>query len=113
MTGCFDSDLTGDMRGLEEMFLEEGFEDEEVPEGRKERRAWKVRREGERRRARREVEEVVEGWRRMFNGGKGGKYFRVGRVVGVELKGGNPALCEKAKGQRPKKKKGVAEGGSI
>lgn len=111
MTGCFDSDLTGDMRGLEDMFLEEGFEDEEVPEGREERREWKVRREGKRRRARREVEEVVEGWRRVFDGGKGGKYFRVGRVVGAEVKGEKPDLCEKAKGQRPKKKKGV-EGGS-
>lgn len=107
MTGCFDSDLTGDMRGLEDMFLEEGFEEEEVPEGREERREWKVRREGERRRARREVEEVVEGWRKVFDGGKGGKYFRVGRVVVVgagEVQGEKPKLCEKARGQRPKKK---------
>lgn len=108
MTGCFDSDLTGDMRGLEDMFLSEGFEDEVVPEGREERREWKVRREGERRKARREFEEVVEGWRKMFDGGKGGKYFRVGRVVSAEFKGEKPVLCEKAKGQRPKKKKGVA-----
>lgn len=110
MTGCFDSDLTGDMRGLEDMFLEQGFEDEEVPDGRDERREWKVRREGERRRARREVEEVVEGWRRVFDGGKGGKYFRVGSVVGAEQKGEKPNLCEKAKGQRPKKKKKKKKG---
>lgn len=110
MTGCFDSDLTADLRGLEDMFLQEGFEEEVVPEGKEERREWKVWREGERRRARGEVEGIVEGWRKVFDGGKGGKYFRVGRVVGAEVKGEKPELCEKARGQRPKKKGSVGGG---
>ena len=73
--------------------------------GRKERRAWKVRREREVRRARRRVREVVSGWERMFEGGEKG-YFRVGRVergVGSEWEGWGEVreLCEKAKEGRP------------
>lgn len=72
---------------------------EEDKEARRER---KLRRERETREARRKVFEVVEGWRKLFNGGKGGKYFWVGKVVGQEW-GEKRKLCQKAMDERPKR----------
>lgn len=71
-------------------------------EARRARRERKLRRERETRVARRKVFDAVEGWRKMFDGGKGGKYFWVGRVVGAEV-GERRALCEKARKARPKR----------
>ena len=71
----------------------------------------KVRRERDLRVARRKVEEAVEGWRRLFDGGKGGRYFWVGRVVGREEGVGEVrALCRAAREGRPKRGRGE-EGG--
>lgn len=121
VTGCFAEDLVGDLRGVEEMFMavEEEEEVEKGKEGsgdgeggkkgeeknREERKERKMRRERERREAKRQVEEAVDGWRRMFDGGKGGKYFWVGRVVGQEW-GERRPLCEKAEKARPRRGKG-------
>ena len=71
----------------------------------------KIRRERERRVARGKVKETVGGWERMFDGGKGGKYFWVGRVrreVGWEGKLERRELCEKARKGRPKRGKSDA-----
>lgn len=112
MTGCFEEDLTGDLRGVERMFIpvdEEGGEGDEAGEDTKEkRRARKLRREREVREAKRKVWEAVEGWRKMFDGGKGGKYFRVGKVVGREEGWGEniPPLCNKAEKGRPRRSLG-------
>ena len=124
MTGCFDTDLNGDLRGVEEMlmsadfFEEEGEEEEEAGKGKgkeegkgftkEERREWKLRREREGRLARKKVEETVRGWERMFDGGKEGKYFRVGKVdrgegSGWEGWGDIKVLCEKARKGRPRR----------
>lgn len=107
VTGCFDTDLTGDLRGVERMFMPVDEDEEEKEESRERRRARKVRREREAREARRRVGEAVEGWRKMFDGGKGGKYFRVGKVVREEGWGEQvPPLCEKAEKARPKRGEG-------
>lgn len=104
VTGCFEEDLTGDLRGVEQMFvpLDEERGGGEVKESRRDR---KIRREKEVREAKRKVWEAVDGWRKMFEGGKGGKYFRVGTLVGREEGWGEeiPRLCEKAEKARPKR----------
>lgn len=70
----------------------------------------KVRRERDLRLAKKKVEEVVRGWEGLFDGGKGGKYFRVGRVVGGEEGWGERmGLCEKAREGRVRV---AREGGS-
>lgn len=114
VTGCFEEDLTGDLRGVERMFMP--VDDDEEGEGgggegykedggRERRRARKLRREKEVREAKRKVWEAVDGWRKMFDGGKGGKYFRVGKVVGREEGWGEeiPRLCNKAEKARPQR----------
>ena len=103
VTGCFEEDLVGDLRGVEEMYIPV---DEEEKSGREEskeeRRERKLRKERETREARRKVFEVVDGWRKLFDGGKGGKYFKVGRVIGQEW-GERRKLCQKAMDERPKR----------
>lgn len=107
VTGCFDTDLNGDLRGLEEMFMpvEEEAGGEPTKEERRER---KLQREREKRLARKQVEETVRGWEKMFDGGKDGKYFRVGKVdrgpgSGWEGWGDVKELCAKAKEGRPRR----------
>lgn len=120
VTGCFDTDLNGDLRGVEEMFVpvgDGGAGDEVVGQGEGEgesgksqgpdrKRERKLRREREWRQARKQVRDVVEGWRSMFDGGKGGKYFKRGEVnrsggSGWQGWGEVKHLCEKAKQGRP------------
>lgn len=110
MTGCFQEDLTGDLRGVEEMFVpveevEDGTTKSETRDEKKER---KLRREREVRVARKKVVETVDGWRKMFDGGKVGKYFWVGRVErgvgsGWEGWGERRELCESARKGRPRR----------
>ncbi|KAL9069178.1 MAG: hypothetical protein Q9161_005701 [Pseudevernia consocians] len=107
VTGCFDTDLNGDLRGVEEMFMT--VEEEAGGElTREERRERKLRRERAKRTARKKVEEAVRGWERMFDGGKDGKYFRVGKVdrglgSGWEGWGEVKELCQKAREERPRR----------
>lgn len=113
MTGCFEEDLTPDLRGVEEMFVPVDEDEsaggeggkEERKETREEKRERKLRQERERRVARKKVRDAVRGWESMFDGGKDGKYFWVGRVKreeGWEEKlGPVRKLCEKAKEGRP------------
>lgn len=105
VTGCFDTDLNGDLRGVEEMFMSEDLSsDGEFT--REEKRERKLRKERERRLAKKQVEETVKGWERMFDGGKDGKYFKIGKVwrgegSGWEGWGEVKELCEKARAGRP------------
>lgn len=109
MTGCFEEDLTPDLRGVDEMFIP--VDDEEGADGLKEtkeeKRERKLRQERERRVAKKKVADTVRGWEKMFDGGKDGKYFWVGRVKreeGWEEKLGPPReLCRKAREGRPKR----------
>ncbi|KAL2039006.1 hypothetical protein N7G274_008346 [Stereocaulon virgatum] len=84
VTGCFEEDLNGDLRGVEEMFVSEELlvGEREGGYSREEKRERKLRREREWRVARRRVEDTVRGWEALFDGGKGGRYFWVGRVEG-------------------------------
>lgn len=110
VTGCFQEDLTGDLRGVEEMFIpvEDAEGGTKKTESKEEKREGKLRREREVRVARKKVVETVEGWRKMFDGGKGGKYFWVGRVErgvgsGWEGWGKRRELCESARKGRPRR----------
>jgi len=116
VTGCFEEDLTGDLRGVEEMFVPVHEDDEGEggagrvkEETREEKRERKVRREREWRVATGQVRDAVRGWESMFDGGKGGKYFWVGRVKREEeweeREGPVRELCQKAREQRPKRTK--------
>ncbi|KAL8786540.1 MAG: hypothetical protein Q9195_008171 [Heterodermia aff. obscurata] len=106
VTGCFQEDLTPDLRGVEEMFMSVD-EDGGERETKEEKREGKLRLERERRVARKKVRDTVRGWESMFDGGKDGKYFWVGRVKreeGWEGKlGPVRELCKKAREGRPKR----------
>lgn len=146
VTGCWDvgkGEVTGDLRGVEEMFLpaedeEDGDNDDKTEAVRKKeesshrpapeaihgddsssntneantkaaRRDRKLRRERERRQARKKVHETLDGWRKMFDGGKGGKYFWRGTIqrgAGTGWPGWGeapPPLCESASHGRPRR----------
>lgn len=93
VTGCFEEDLVGDLRGVEEMFLGVGEGVDGVEGGERREREWRV--------ARQMVVDTVKGWEKLFDGGKGGAYFRVGKVVREEgweeRLGPVRELCEKAR----------------
>ncbi|KAI9730082.1 MAG: hypothetical protein M1834_006074 [Cirrosporium novae-zelandiae] len=103
VTGCFSTDLTPDIRGVEEMFMPLDDPDEEEQISSRER---KLRREKERRVAREMVKKSVGGWEKFFRNGKGGVYFEVGRVVDADEGewGEVRELCENA--QKGRKKRG-------
>ncbi|KAL4766496.1 putative heme/steroid binding domain protein [Aspergillus foveolatus] len=85
VTGCFAEDLTDDLTGVEEMFIQDM------------------------RNAKKRVEKQIAHWVGFF--GKHQKYFEVGRVVkdGTEdeMKGKRD-LCEAARKQRPKREKSTS-----
>ncbi|KAL8665412.1 MAG: hypothetical protein Q9202_002305 [Teloschistes flavicans] len=119
ITGCFDAaNLVGDLRGVEEMFvpLAAAAEDEEE-DARMTKAEVKMRRERERREARGTVREAVRGWEKLFDGGRGGRYFWVGRVdrgggVGWEDGWGERrGLCAQAMEGRRRRGDGDGEGG--
>ncbi|KAL2822378.1 heme/steroid binding domain protein [Aspergillus cavernicola] len=99
VTGCFQEDLTDDLRGVEEMFIPLDEDAEMLSSGER-----KKRREQDLRAARKRVEKQVAHWVGFF--GKHKKYFEVGRVVkgAGEGEGEIRELCEAAKKQRPKRK---------
>ncbi|KAL4893667.1 cytochrome b5-like heme/steroid binding domain-containing protein [Aspergillus ambiguus] len=100
VTGCFEEDLTPDLRGVEEMFMpiDDSEELQTLSSGEK-----KIRREQDRRLAMARVRQQVQHWQNFFRNHK--KYFEVGKVVGMEVeKGEKRELCQAAKQQRPKRK---------
>ncbi|KAL0259661.1 hypothetical protein SLS55_005398 [Diplodia seriata] len=118
VTGCFDTDLTPDLRGAEDMYIptDVAGEDEEAglsPED------IAARDERERRAAREKVDGVIDGWAHVFSGATGKEYLAVGKVLREEGwldRLPRRELCEKAAELRPKgrvkRKKGAkkAEG---
>lgn len=103
VTGCFAPEhLNADLRGVETMFMPVDDEEEEEVVATKTK---KLRRERERRVARKKIEEAVRGWEKLFNGGKGGKYFWVGEVdfTGERLPEEVQGLCEQALEGRPRR----------
>ena len=111
MTGCFDTDLNGDLRGVEEMFISTDLTDNTIDGSalsKEQKRERKLRKERETRLAKRKVEDTVSGWEKMFDGGKEGKYFKVGKVdrgpgSGWEGWGEVKELCQKAREGRPRR----------
>ena len=100
VTGCFQEDLTPDLRGVEEMFIPVDDPEELNTLSSGER---KIRREQDRRLAAARVRQQVQHWENFFRNHK--KYFEVGKVVGVQPETGEPPeLCQAAKQQRPKRK---------
>jgi len=85
VSGCFQQDLTHDLRGLENAFLEEdkeleAFEKGELADLSNSRRAWLVEKQKRRRdRARQKVKDSVDHWEQFFM--KNERYPYVGRVV--------------------------------
>ena len=101
ITGCFQEDLTPDVRGAEETYVP--IDDDEDVVSKKE---LKMRRERDFRFARQRVEMTIDGWSRMFMGQGGKDYFKVGEVKREEgwlEKLPRRKLCERAQQQRPKR----------
>jgi hypothetical protein len=123
VTGCFDTDRTPDMRGVEEMYLP--LDDLEIdglfvspPRDTKlcsrmanaglwcrySSKEMKIMREQEKRRAKQKVHEALKHWVDFFGNSK--KYTRVGEVrreKGWETKGPAPTLCARAQEGRSKR----------
>lgn len=121
VTGCFDTDLTPDLRGVEMMYVPIDDDDAAEVEGENgelKRKGGakgtvkseiKTRRERELRLARKKVADTLDGWSQMFRGDGGKAYFKVGdvaRAPGWMDKLPFPELCDRAKGLRPKRKPG-------
>jgi len=118
ITGCFDSDLTPDIRGVEQAYMPVDAEEVvSLDENGKVRKTGgkkdltkaqeKVRHEREMRLAKKKVQDTIEGWSRMFKGEAGKDYFKVGEVVREEgwmEKLPVRDLCERAKNTRPKRR---------
>lgn len=116
VTGCFDTDLTPDMRGVEMMYVPREADDtaeSEGADGELKRKGGakgpvkgeiKTRREREFRLARKKVADTIEGWATMFRGDGGKAYFKVGEVArepGWQDKLPPRELCQRAEGLRP------------
>jgi hypothetical protein len=103
VTGCFDTDRTPDMRGVEEMFLP--LDDPEI-DGLYSSGEMKKLKEKERREAKEKVYEALKHWIDFFGNSK--KYTRVGEVrreTGWETKGPAPTLCARAQEGRGKRER--------
>ncbi|KAI5247968.1 cytochrome b5 [Aureobasidium subglaciale] len=101
ITGCFQEDLTPDIRGAELTYIPV---DDDVGTSKAE---LKKRRERDTRLAKKRVHETIEGWSRMFRGEAGKDYFEVGKVKrapGWLDRLPKRELCEQAQKQRPKRK---------
>lgn len=100
ITGCFQEDLTPDIRGAELTYVPV---DDDTPS----KAEMKKRRERDTRLAKKRVHDTIEGWSRMFKGEAGKNYFEVGKVKREEgwlEKLPKRELCEQAQKQRPKRK---------
>jgi len=127
VSGCFNTDLTHDLRGLEEMYItgtsrvEDDAEAEEIQKLAKEgiqemqgRIRWlKSRRTKRRQEAWKKVEKQIDHWDNFFRNHD--KYFYVGKVAHESLEG-TPMreLCKKqGKGKRGGKAGKAPTGGST
>ncbi|KAI4724039.1 cytochrome b5 [Aureobasidium sp. EXF-10728] len=100
ITGCFQEDLTPDIRGAELTYVPV---DDDAPS----KAEFKKRRERDTRLAKKRVHDTIEGWSRMFKGEAGKNYFEVGKVKREEgwlEKLPKRELCQQAQKQRPQRK---------
>lgn len=101
VTSCFDTDITPDMRGIEDMYIP--VDDPEV-DGLYSSGELKNLKHQERRKAKEQVHAALKHWTDFFENSK--KYHKIGyvkREKGWETKGPKPTLCKKAQEGRPKR----------
>ncbi|KAK4961703.1 hypothetical protein LTR10_002194 [Elasticomyces elasticus] len=120
ITGCFAEDGTPDLRGAEYTYVASDIPlpaeyslDPSTAETEKVTGAVKSYRSNELRRARKQVQDTIEGWSKMFRGEGGKDYFEVGKVIREEgwlEKEPKKALCAQAIKGRPKPRSAPAQG---
>jgi predicted heme/steroid binding protein len=101
LTGCFQDDLTPDLRGVEEMYIPLDDASEVLTKG-----EAKIRRERDLRVARKQIVGTVGHWAEVFGGKTGRPYFYVGEIKREEGWLENipkRELCAPAKEGRPKR----------
>jgi predicted heme/steroid binding protein len=103
ITGCFAEDLTADLRGVEIMYIpkDDPKIDSQIP-----KRDLKIRREQEKRAAKKQVQDTIEGWAKVFRGETGRPYYPVGQLQREpDWMDKNPPhpLCEAAEESRQKR----------
>jgi len=101
ITGCFQEDITPDLRGVEEMYIPIDPPSEALTKGQ-----LKIRREKDLRVARKRIKEGIEHWAEVFSGETGKPYFYVGQIKrekGWLEKLPKRELCQAAKDSRPKR----------
>lgn len=100
ITGCFQEDLTADMRGVEEMYIPKDDPNEKpLTKG-----ELKIRKERDIRVAKKQVFDGLDGWAKVFRGDTGRPYFHVGEIKREEgwlEKLPIRTLCEAAVKSRP------------
>ncbi|KAK0957252.1 hypothetical protein LTR91_021958 [Friedmanniomyces endolithicus] len=119
ITGCFAEDGNADLRGAEYTYVASDIPipaeyGGEVGDVGKLTGAQKSYREGELRRARKMVQDTIEGWASMFRGEGGKDYFEVGKVVREEgwlKREEKKVLCAQAIKGRPKPRGPGSESG--
>jgi predicted heme/steroid binding protein len=103
LTGCFDQDLTPDLRGVEEMYIP--VDDQDQAAGMT-KAHLKVRKERDMRLAKKKIRDGIDGWARVFRGDTGRPYFWVGSIKREEgwlEKLPKRELCQLAASGRPKR----------
>jgi hypothetical protein len=104
ITGCFQEDLTPDLRGVEEMYIPIDTEEEDKALTKGE---LKIRRERDLRIAKKRVKDGIEHWAQVFRGETGRPYFYVGTIKREEgwlEKLPKRELCQAAVDSRPTRK---------
>lgn len=105
VTGCFQEDLTGDMTGVEEMYIPIEDADDSHREKSLTAIEKRLRHEKEVREARERVQAQVDHWVRFYSTHQ--KYFAVGKVVpedtDEEPQTEKRELCESAQQNRPRR----------
>ncbi|TID17962.1 cytochrome b5 [Venturia nashicola] len=102
VTGCFQEDLTPDLRGVEDMYIPIDSPSDATLS----KRDLKIRREQELRQAKKKVKEGIAHWATVFSGETGKPYFLAGRIKrekGWLDKLPKRALCKAAQEGRPQR----------
>nr|POE86501.1 membrane steroid-binding protein 2 [Quercus suber] len=117
VTGCFAEDASPDLRGAEWTYIPldiVGPDEEEGGESQRRKLTGeeKSARANAVRKARKQVQAVIEGWQKTFRGESGKQYFEVGRLVREEdwlHKLPKRKLCAAAQRARPQSSKAKAK----
>ena len=103
ITGCFQEDLTSDLRGVEAMYIPK---DDPEADAKLTKTELKLRKEREKRAARKQVKDTIEGWEKVFRGETGRPYFWAGQIKRDKNwleQVPERKLCQQAEEGRPKR----------